>query len=357
MFNFNKKKFLWAFIFILFANIVAMAIKDSNFISELENKTFDARLSFTNQNQLANKDIVLVLVDEASLKSATALLGRWPWTRTVWSQFIDFLISAGAQGILFDILFTEPQIPRNEQGELGEDDINLVSSSAGGKIYHAYQLVNDSLDEHTKTLLNRPLPKEFIDRFALKIHLAQNAGTTYRDSYNNYYLPIDELYQSSFGAGVVEFSPDSDGIFRKTKLLRPYQGNFFPTLSMAMLLSKLEVKNIKLEKEKLSLNNLEIPLANDGSYYINMKKNFTTISAGGILATIQSINQGNMDGIIVNPDEFKDKIVFIAGSAVGIEDLKATAIGQLPGVYLHASIVDNVLTKSFIKQIDLTKIL
>src|SRR3989339_935152 len=126
---------------------------------------------------------------------------------------------------------------------------------------------------------------------------------------------------------------------------------------MAPIIDKLDIKNIKLSPRTLFLENLPIQLNNNGQYYINMKKNFTTISAGGLLATIQSINQGNMEGMIVTPEEFKDKIVFLAGSAVGIEDLKATALGQLPGVYLHASIIDNILNESFINQIELTSIL
>ncbi|OFZ68388.1 MAG: hypothetical protein A2451_07930, partial [Bdellovibrionales bacterium RIFOXYC2_FULL_39_8] len=313
------------------------------------------RLELANKNKIASKDVVLVLVDEASLYSAKKLLGRWPWPRTIWSQVVEFLNAAGARQIVFDILFSEPQIARNEQEELGEDDINLVSSSVNGKVYHAYQLIHDTQDEYKKDLiLNQPLPSDFIDKFSLKVQLD---NYTPNDNYNNYYLPIPELYQASFGAGVVEFAPDQDGIFRQTKLLRSYQGKFYPTLSMAPIIDKLDIKNIKLSPRTLFLENLPIQLNNNGQYYINMKKNFTTISAGGLLATIQSINQGNMEGMIVTPEEFKDKIVFLAGSAVGIEDLKATALGQLPGVYLHASIIDNILNESFINQIELTSIL
>ncbi len=55
--------------------------------------------------ELATDDrIVIVAVDESSLER----IGQWPWPRSVHAALIERLARAGARGIAFDILFSEP---------------------------------------------------------------------------------------------------------------------------------------------------------------------------------------------------------------------------------------------------------
>ena len=56
-----------------------------------------------------------------------------------------------------------------------------------------------------------------------------------------------------------------------------------------------------------------------------------------------------MENLAINPDEFKNKTIFIGASAIGLHDLKPTSIGNnIPGVFMHASILSNILQKSFL---------
>jgi len=99
---------------------------------------------------------VVVLIDEASLQSMEPLVGRWPWPRSLYSELIEFFQNAGAKSILFDILFTEPQTPRDYKGLLGSADQALVMSTASsGFTFHAMQIVNDTEDEVNKSLIHR----------------------------------------------------------------------------------------------------------------------------------------------------------------------------------------------------------
>jgi adenylate cyclase len=73
------------------------------------------------------------------------------------------------------------------------------------------------------------------------------------------------------------------------------------------------------------------------------------ISAGGIFASLRKIRQGDVEDLIVNPDEFKDCIVFVAVSAIGGADLKATPLAtRTPGVILHVSLASNYLMNDFL---------
>jgi adenylate cyclase len=52
---------------------------------------------------------------------------------------------------------------------------------------------------------------------------------------------------------------------------------------------------------------------------------------------------------MVDPSEFKDKVVYVGSSAAGIEDLKATSMSaRTPGVFLHASFASNFIENEFL---------
>src|SRR3989339_988529 len=71
----------------------------------LENKTLDYRFKIRGHVKPVS-DIVIVTADEESIKA----LGRWPWTRSVHARLVDRLTKLGAKAIIFDILFTEPEV-------------------------------------------------------------------------------------------------------------------------------------------------------------------------------------------------------------------------------------------------------
>ena len=315
---------------------------------ELEWKALDLRQRLFYGNDEPPAEIAVILIDEASLRAMNPVVGRWPWPRSVHADVIDFLSLAGAKAVLFDILFTENEkIPGESTSILGPNDHRLVeATTSSGNIYHAAQIIIDKEDEYNKGLLNKPLPDAFVTSFSVK-----NIDGVTPEGNNNYYLPFPELYKASKGVGVVEFSPDRDGVYRRTRLFRHYQGSFFPVLSTAPLLNVLRIESVRMEKGKLILlpHNISIPIQGDGSYMIKMYGNFKPYSMSGILSSVQKIKLGEIERLPVDPAAFKDRIVFIGASAVGVEDLKATPLNSMtPGVYLHASVYGNIIQKDFL---------
>lgn len=355
----SKKVFILIILF-----VTTVLLNESNkyhFVDFLEMKSFDLRLDSINKKKRKDKSfksqsqVVLAMADEASLETMKPLVGRWPWPRSLWGDLLDFFRDAGAKAVLFDILFTEPQIARDADGELGADDQAMIMGSINFEnTYHAFQLIKEEVTDDAQAALDKPLPADFIELFAIGNEKMTDIAELKMRSNNNYYLPIAELYQNTYKVGVVEFSPDDDGIYRQTSFIRQYQGQHFPTLPGAYLLDHFKPKKIAYKNQHLMLDNFAIPLLDDKNYLINMQGQFETYSIGGIFSTIQKIAQGEVDNLLVDPGEFKDKIIFIGGSAVGIEDLKQTAIGKVPGVFLHASILDNVLKGEFIKKFSRT---
>ena len=327
----------------LVCSIVISALYSTRAFNRLELITFDLMSRIHRTDTTTHEDIVVILIDESSLKALNPIVGRWPWPRFVYAEMMDYLLKGEPAAIAFDILFTENEF--SESGGLLDSDMFLVDmTSFGGNVYHAYQLVKDIEDEYNKNLLDNPLPQWLRERFALK-----GLKPQMRSKANNYYLPFTELAEASYGLGIVEFSPDMDGVFRRTAPLRSYMDDYFPVMGLAPVLDVLGIEEIKFDRKALWLDDLKIPLGSDGQYLINMYANYNTFSAGGILASIQSLADGDIENLIVSPEEFKDKIIYIGASAAGIEDLKPTSLSNnTPGVFLHASLASNLLNGDFL---------
>jgi len=300
----------------------------------------DAASRYARLDKKISDKIAVILIDEASLQALSTVVGRWPWPRAIYSDMLDFLAMGKPRAVVFDILFTE----RTARGEKDPNDAQLAAATANaGYVYHAMQIVKDDEDVINLSLLNHPMPDDFVAKFAVKIIGKPKAVVS---PYNNYYLPFRELYNVSKGVSVVEFSPDPDGIYRSTKPLREYQGKYFPVAGLAPI---LQWEPAGMSERGIKIGAKTIPLDDNGKYTINIYGKFNEYSMSGVFASLQKIRSGEVENLMVDPSEFKDKIVFIGGSAVGVEDLKSTTISsRTPGVFLHASLASNFLENDFL---------
>ncbi len=315
----------------------------------LEWQIDDAKTKLIRGDSKANPDVVVLLVDEASLSTLEPIVGRWPWPRSVWADVLEFMTMGGAQSVAFDILFTERAL--NEQKAQSEHDLAFIDSTAeSGIATHAIQLLHDP----SNPTPNRPLPQVFKERFAIPktIGLKQSQN-------NTRYIPFTGLYENARNIGVVEFSPDADGVYRRTRLFRDFMGDFYPVLSVAPLVDILGINRVEQTSKPpmIQFGGLEVPLDRNGFYEVNFYKHFTTYSIGSVLASIDQLRKGNLEALytdprLLSPEKFANKIVFIGTSAVGLEDMKTTPLeSRWPGVFLHASITSNLLNQEFVYQV------
>ena len=335
------------------AAAIALALAAAGWLDELEWKSFDLRVRLARSVTPPPPEIAVILIDEASLRMMNTRVGRWPWPRSLHADVVDFLAAAGARRIVFDILFTENERDAGEaSGKLSDNDARLASAVASaGNVVSAAQLLRDDPDDYNHGLLNRSLPVEFVRRFSLPDAAAAGNPAT---AANNAYLPFAELTASSSAIGVVEFAPDRDGIYRRTRLIRTYGEKAFPTLSLAALSDQWQPEagqdnSLHLLSRGSAAEHIDLPLQSDGEYLIKPYKDFRAYSMSGVLVSIHQLRQGEIENLPVHPEEFRDKIVLIGASAVGVEDLKPTPFGTLqPGVFLHASIIGNILHHDFL---------
>jgi len=342
----NRAKLKKAVLLSFLVSLAVIVLYLAGFFEKLGYMVYDGTVRIVRSDRRPSEDVAIVLIDEASLRALDPIVGRWPWPRAIYSDLLEFFSIARPRAVLFDILFTEYQ-EITDSGALGPDDSRFAEATEGaGFVYHAFQLLRDSEDEVNRSLLNRPLPVDFAERFGLKKVIN---GDGIKKGNNNYYLPFTELYRAAAGMGVVEYSPDSDGAFRRTKLIREYLGSYFPVMGLAPLVDADTA--VKIDRRHITIGDRRMPVDEDATYMLNFYpyETYNTYSISGIFSSLQKISEGEVEDIMVDPTEFENRIVFIGASAVGLQDLKNTPVHpRTPGVYLHATLASNYIQQDFL---------
>lgn len=311
--------------------------------TRLDNVVYDATVRLMRMDKSVSDDVAVILIDDQSLTALNDVVGRLPWPRTIYSDLLEFLSMGGARAVLFDVLLTEYQDSPKDNSILG-DDQHLVSATRETEgVYHAVNILKGEPDEKNPTLLNRPLPEDFVRKFSVR---NIRPPLDYEPVNDIFYIPFQELYQASHGIGVVEFKDDSDGVFRRTRPIREYQGSFFPVMGLAPLIGG---EQVVMEKNSIRIGARSIPLDRSGNYILNFYGQYRPYSISGVFLSLYKIRQGEGEDLMVDPGVFENKIVFVGRSSFGIEDLKPTPIApRTPGVFLHATLASNFIVNDFL---------
>ncbi|MDA8101027.1 MAG: adenylate/guanylate cyclase domain-containing protein [Nitrospiraceae bacterium] len=342
-----KNKIIIALIVSFLVSAATIVAYRFGMFDRIEEMAYDAKMKLFRTTATPPRNIKVILVDDASINAMEKMAGRWPWPRAIWYDLLDFLSQGGAKVVLFDIIFTERQDERND-GALTD------ATRTAGNVVHSMIVKHEGEDIglQNNLQLGRPLPAEFLQRFALR-NLQGNMRIPAAERSNDFSLPIEGLREAAKSIAVVEFTPDDDGVLRRTRPLREYQGSYFPVLGLAPFID--QSSQISIRKNGIQINDRFLPTDATGNFLINMYDidRVEPISAGGIFASLQKMREGDVENLIVRPDEFKDSIVFIGVSAVGGADLKATPLARrTPGVVVHVSLAANYLANDFLRPPD-----
>lgn len=312
---------------------------------KFERATYDVRFLLRRYGATTEiKDIVIVDIDEKSLER----LGRFQnWPRLYHSIIVDYINAGGASIIGFDILFSESD-------RIKDDIIKLFRKKKLKDEYSSAELVleNYTFDEDLAEVAEKWGNIYFAFHFPGG---QKESGTnealekfSYTFSYpflehSNILLPIDVLTSVAKGIGSINFTPDPDGVIRSIPLFLSYNGKCFSTFGLQIAADRLKVEkgNINVSSRGYVLiKDLKIPIDKNGKMVINYRgtpRTFTTISYSDVFLER------------VPKEYFKDKIVLVGASAVGLGDTKPTPLARaFPGVEIHANVIHNILSGDFI---------
>lgn len=334
----KHRKGLIALLLISSSLLVTWALNELGFFSRMELASFDHRVSMFRAEKPVHEDVVVLLIDEASLQEMDERFGRWPWPRSAYADILQFFSLAQAEALAFDILFTESEV--SEQNNASDQSLIRATQLAGNAV-HAMQLLHNGASS-----VNEPMPEDFTKEHRIEgiSFIGQN--------YNNYLIPLNGLYQVARDVGYLEVEPDRDGVYRRIRLFNQYQEQYvFPALSSSVVIPLIsDGSNLAQDENTAVIGDTEIPLDGNGQYLINPVGGLKTIPVHHVFKAMQQIRESELENLILDPADFKNKIILLGASAIGLLDVKSTAISHKEaGVFLHAYAISNILEQDFLR--------
>ena len=162
------------------------------------------------------------------------------------------------------------------------------------------------------------------------------------------------LSNAAENSGFFNAFPDTDGTIRWSPLVMRFQDNYYLPLSMSLLVQYLDWPMVTLNMAKfgiegIKIGDINIPTDETGRMLVNYYGPGRTFSH----YSISDIIKGKL-----SPDTFKDKIVIVGATAIGIYDLRVTPYSSVyPGVEIHATAIDNILHSNFLHRSSGTQLL
>ncbi|UNM20122.1 CHASE2 domain-containing protein [Pseudomonas sp. ArH3a] len=229
--------------------------------------------------------ILLVTIDDQSLKQ----LGHWPWPRSLHADLIERLSAARPEGILFDVIFSEP-------GDAADDQRLADAVCNAGNVL--LPLVND--------------------------------GAASADSLGEHLLP---LLKCAKGVGHINVEADNDGVVRSLYMREGPPGKTLPQLAwLAYTLSGQTAPMPGLPEEPSSEHwhrehAIRVPFT--------AQSHFPSVSYVSVL-------RGE-----VPPEVLRGRLILVGATAYGMGDRFVTplssTVGFTAGVELQANILNGLL--------------
>ena len=240
--------------------------------------------------------VVVLAIDEASLE----LYGQFPWSRDRYADLLDTLSFAQPAVVAFDILFAE-STPADEQ--------------FGAAIAFSNNVVRAVGDDGQGNAL-------------------QVAPT------------LVEAAAAAYETGHVKAYIDADGIGRSAWLYE----NQFPALGVAAvdLYNRTQAATIRPENAP-EFTPIPLPdAATTNRRWLNWPESITVADRDQPLTyAIATVMEPTFDLSVL-----QNKIILIGTTAIGLDPLRSPFDLNPPiaGVYLHATVVDNILNQRFLRR-------
>jgi len=326
--------------FVIFAFLIFKNANMSSFIDSVENRTFDLRQGIMiNQGvRKANKDIVIVAIDDASYEYVLDNYGEWPLPRDVYADIINYLEKQSPRAIAFDLMFVKSLKSNNNADEA------LVSAfKKYNNIFTSMNFDNQSEDLRT--------PPELPDKLALNVK--NNAKIDFEDlTYTNCRTILEGIIRATSNIGIINVSRSDDGVLRKMPLVVKYKNKYYPQLALKVGLNYLgEFENFyEIDKySNFKIGDRRIYLDKDGSAILNWYGPAGTYTYVPMYQLIKAV-KGKKNGLNYN---FSNKIVYFGATASSLFDIKTVPTGKIyPGVEVQATYVNNIIDNSFIRKVN-----
>lgn len=336
------KKFSYALGLLFFAAFAFLIFKNANlisFIDSIENKTFDLRQSImiNEGSKKANKDIVIIAIDDATYEYILGKYGEWPLPRDIYANIINYLEKQSPRAIAFDMMFVKSLKSENKA-----DEALIKTFKKYNNIFTSMNFDNQSADLREPPVLPEKLTVDIINLS----HLNFSDLT-----FTNCRSILDGIIQATSNIGIINVSRSDDGILRKMPVVVKYKEQFYPQLALKVGLNYLGEKQTSFEIDKNSnfkIGDRKIYLDKDGSAILNWYGPAGTYTYIPMYQLIKAVN-GEKTELDYN---FSNKIIYFGTTAASLFDIKTVPSGKIyPGVEVQATYVNNIIDNNFIRKV------
>jgi adenylate cyclase len=280
----------------------------------MRDKAFDFMVKHRVVEPKADKDIVIVDINEASLSAFAKEYGRWPWPRQVLGEFVENIQAQNPKAIVFDIVFSDADIYNADSDAY----FNEVITACDNCFFPILRL--DASQDALSQLKYWQIP-------GLKVQAPADKDATVAAI-----LPYFKGALKAGRLGTHNVYPDVDGIVREYRIMHDETGWKLPSLPLVVgEFSAAQVNSFPLPQNML-INWRGKPFT------------YTYASFSDVFTDMASKDKKRPQ------DEFTNKVVIIGSTAPGLFDIKPTAMDkQFPGVEILATAIDNVKHRDYLK--------
>jgi len=337
-----------------------------NVVVRLDNTALDFQFRLRGERS-PGQDVVLVLVDEKSLKE----IGRWPWPRDKQALLVD-QIHAGEPAVLgLDIIYAEPEesdtireikswLAATQQKEplsnkvLGQLETRLhaldTDQQFAQSLAQAGDLVlampffvpesqaTDSLTDTTHTVPELLRRSEF-----MLVKQTKSAQESHPYKAMALLPPLDTFAQQATGLGHVYRLSDHDGVTRREVLALRHGDAYYPSFA-------LEVARLYLgqTRERMALS-LGDGVQLGATLVPTDQKLRMLINYAGRELRFPWVSATDVIHYRIPSDLFRGKAVLVGTAALGTYDQLSTPFSaNFSGVEKNATVIENILHERFL---------
>lgn len=255
-------------------------------------------------------DVVVLEIDELSLKELQPYFGTWPFRRDAYALLLDYLGEMGARTVAFDILFAEPR-----EG----DDALQQALQRNGNVVLAASALNRSTGS---TMRLQPMAPDWNTHPLPSLHWPAFA------------LPLPRFAATS-RIGMISVEADADGVLRRVPLVHESAGIYLPSLALAALSPPKmnQEPSFSTETGELRANGRAWPVDKKGTAHLMFPRNANPLPTMS-LARVAKAALG-VPSFGIDEKFFMGKTVFIGNTAL-FSDRVNTPRGTMNGIHVLA---------------------
>jgi adenylate cyclase len=300
-----------------------------------------------------NYGVGIVDIDEKSLLE----IGQWPWPRTVIADLINRLADGKAAVVGFDAVYPE-------YDRMSPDRVAAAIRGADQQTIESLKKLPRNEDVMAAAMKRMPTVVGQVGLFSelpegrepptVKTSVKGLFGGDPRPflfEYVSYMGNVQELEDAATGHGFFTVWDEGDGVVRRVPLVARIGKDIRPALTVEMLRAAFGGNMVFTKRDAAGLThiglqtrqgNFEIPTDKNGRIWVHFANpdayNSPDNSGRLYVSATDIINRR------VPPEKLAGRLFVVGTSAVGLLDIRATPIaGRLPGVEVHANILETIL--------------